>query len=79
VVSFAYLVFVLPFTYLAYAAAGVTLLRVAQTDTEKLRTTNPWKLEPQKVVASHMFELRVFSVGALASFAAALFKIIPLY
>jgi hypothetical protein len=79
VVSFAYLVFVLPFTYLAYAAAGVTLMRIAQTDKEKVQTINPWRLEPHRIVASHMFELRVFSVGALASFAAALFTIIPLY
>ena len=49
VACFAYLIFVVPFAYLAYAAVSLPLLRVKVTD-EKKSTDNPWGLNPRKVV-----------------------------
>lgn len=77
--SFAYLVFVLPFAYLAYAVVSLPLIRISETDEDRWQAINPWGLKPRNVVASHMFELRVFTVGALSTFAAAVVRIVPLY
>jgi hypothetical protein len=78
VACFAYLVLVVPFAYLAYAAVSLPLLRIKKTDETK-SIDNPWGLNPRKVVEDRMFELRVFGVGALATFGAFLVKIISLY
>jgi len=79
VADFAYLILVVPFAYLAYALVSLPLIRISQSDVEAAGLTNPWGLHPRAVVSSHMFELRVFTVGALSTFSAAAIKILPLY
>lgn len=78
--AFAYLIFVVPFAYLAYALVSLPLLRISETDEKKAKPPiNPWGLKPREVVECHMFQLRVFGVGALATFGAIVVKVISLY
>ncbi len=79
VAAFAYLIVVLPFAYLAYLLVSLPLNRISETDEAKWKPINPWGLKPREVVAGHMFQLRVFGVGALATFGAIVVKVISLY
>ena len=76
---FAYLIFVLPFVYLAYSLVSLPTRRIRETNQAKWTPINPYGLQPQTVVKDHVFQLRVFGVGALATFGAIVIKIIELY
>ena len=65
--------------YLAYALVSLPTTRIRDTNQAKWTPINPYGLEPQTVVKHHVFQLRVFGVGALATFGAIVIKIIELY
>jgi hypothetical protein len=75
----AYLIFVVPFSYLAYALVSLPLDRISKTDETKWKPINPYGLEPRKVARDHTFQLRVFGVASLATFGLVVVKVISLY
>jgi hypothetical protein len=79
VLTFAYLILVVPFAYIAYAVVSLPLTAIISTDETKWTRVNPWGLRPTAIVASHMFELRTFIVGTLGTFLAAVLRATSFY
>jgi hypothetical protein len=65
----AYLIFVLPFTYLAYALVSLPLIRITETDESKLDPVSR-SMHLSKLVSDHTAQLRVFGAGSLTTFVA---------
>jgi hypothetical protein len=76
--AFAYLIFVLPFTYLAYALVSLPLIRITETDESRMDYVSRSMRLP-KLVSDHMPQLRVFGAGALSTFLAFVLRAIATY